>query len=95
MGKLKFLIAIGLCLVLLIFPLSGMAENPLPQNESADGHPWDDGNEGDETSPGDTINDTIPDARLSRCDGPGLLTDKPLTAFMALLLTGKWRAFIR
>ena len=95
MGKFKFLIAIGLSLVLLIFPLSGMAENPLPQNESADGHPWDDGNDEDESNPVDTANDTVPAAQLSRFDDPGFLFDKTWRTFASFLLTGNWYLFIR
>ncbi len=56
MERVKLFIAVGLCVALMMVPLAGMAGNPLPINNSADGHPWDDGD--NTPDPGDTIIDS-------------------------------------
>jgi hypothetical protein len=57
MEKARLILAIGLCVAVVMFPLAGMADNPLPSNDNSDGHPWDDDDNSDLP---DDPNDTLP-----------------------------------
>lgn len=96
MAKLKLLLTIGLCVALLCVPLTVIAENPLPVSPSCDGHPWDDGNEGDESSnPGDTTIGTETDMTVNEVDEDAYLDGKPLRAFLRVIKTGIWLLKVR
>ncbi len=84
MEKLKLFIAIGLCVALMMFPLAGMADNPLPNDNNSDGHPWDDGDNSDNP---DDPNDTLPDSKEARLDNGDL---KPLRSSMQFVFVWKW-----
>jgi hypothetical protein len=88
MEKLKLLIAIGLCVALMMFPLAGMAGNPLPVNNSADGHPWDDGDNStgpeDPENPSDTVVEVV-----NATAGPDI-TGKPLRSSVNVVFVWKW-----
>ena len=91
MGKLKFVIAISLCAVLLAMPLAGMADNPLPTTNNADGHPWDDhsGNSQTPNNPGDTTRAVnIPAAKVFILGWSG---NRLFLSTLRFGLTGKWR----
>jgi len=95
-AKLKLLLTIGLCVALISVPLTVIAENPLPISPSCDGHPWDDGEEGDESSnPEDTTTGVEPDMTDNEIDRDNLLDGKPLRAFIRFLMTGNWLLKIR
>lgn len=85
MEKLKFYVAVGLCVALLMLPLAGMAGNPLPTGNNSDGHPWDDGDNSEE--PGDP-NDSLPDVRESSIGDGG--NDRPLRSSTHFLFVWKW-----
>lgn len=92
MGKLKFLIALGLCMVLLAFPITGMAENPFPVGHNADGHPWDDNTGGTKSDPGGPCDTTtLTSAPVVRIAYKGKAPGKPLLSIMRFVLTGKWQ----
>ena len=84
MEKLKLFIAIGLCVALMMFPLAGMADNPLPNNDNSDGHPWDDGDNSDNP---DDPNDTLPDVEKIELDDD---YDKPLRCSTRIVFVWKW-----
>jgi len=88
MERVKLLIAIGLCVALMMLPLAGMAGNPLPVTNNADGHPWDDGDithqPGD---PGDTL-DTLID--ITKCSAVGKFDDKPGKSAFCFTIVWKW-----
>ncbi len=88
MEKLKFLTAIGLCVVILLIPLMSAAENPLPVGTTSDGHPWDDGQGDDETAPGDQPGDTTIVVDLTRNDD-GSPFSEPRKAFEKFLIIWK------
>jgi len=96
-AKLKLLLTIGLCVALLTLPLSAIAENPLPISSSCDGHPWDDGDEGDESSdPGiDTTIGTEPELTVKKVDERPLLEGKLLRSFIKFVLYGNWLIKVR
>ena len=84
MEKGKLLIAIGLSVALMMFPLAGMAGNPLPINDSTDGHPWDDGDNTD--VPADS-SDTLTDVCKASI---GKDNDRPLRCSARFFVVSKW-----
>ena len=91
MEKLKLIVAIGLCVALILFPLSGMAENP-NEDQNNDGHPWDDGSSGGGTTnsgddPGEEPQDETveigKDEEAAKCG-------KPARAYISVALTKHW-----
>ena len=91
MGKSKILIAIGVCVALLLFPLSGMADTPLPNSGDDDGHPWDDGNQDDDSSnPADDPDNPEMEVTMANADEAVCQSASPVWYFASWLLTGNW-----
>ncbi len=87
MERLKLIIAIGLCVALMMFPLAGFAGNPLPTNDEMDGHPWDDGDQSSEPDdPADTLVDE--DAEVAPNDPD--LGNAEKSATVHFFTFGKW-----
>jgi len=90
MGKLKVLIAIGLCVALILFPLSGMAENP-DEDQNNDGHPWDDGTTGGGTTEsGDNPDSEPQDEVIGNAKDEAATCGKPARAYITAALTKYW-----
>lgn len=91
MGKLKLIVSIGLCVALILFPLSAMAENP-NDDQSNDGHPWDDGaTGGGTTNSGDNPDEPVEDQALDNAkDEEAAMCGKPARAYISVALTKSW-----
>jgi hypothetical protein len=95
MGKLKFLLAICLCVAVLALPLTGVAENPPGGKNNADGHPWDDGStQGDQYNPGIGPADTATSVQTVRVGFRGFLPGKHGRGWLVFVLTGKWHRLL-
>ncbi len=87
MERMKLIFALGLCVVLLMFPLAGFAGNPLPTGDEMDGHPWDDG---DSSSDPDDPADSLVNVDAENAPGVNGLVKPERSATVHFFTVGKW-----